>query len=70
MQSQSSRTVTWPSCKKQAEWTDENEYRPFCSKRCKLIDFGEWATGKHAIAGEALIEGDLSEGELQRQLEE
>ena len=70
MQSQPSRTVTCPSCKKQVEWADNNEYRPFCSKRCKLIDFGEWASGKHVIPGEPLIEGDLSEDELQRQIED
>lgn len=70
MQSQPSSTIACPSCKKEVEWTDENEYRPFCSKRCKLIDFGEWATGKHVIAGEALMEGDLSEDEFQSQLED
>ena len=70
MQSQPSRTVPCPSCKKEVEWTDENEYRPFCSKRCKLIDFGEWAAGKHLIAGEPLMEGDFSEDEFQRQLKD
>jgi endogenous inhibitor of DNA gyrase (YacG/DUF329 family) len=37
-------------------WTRDNQYRPFCCERCKLIDLGDWATGKHAIAGEALNE--------------
>ena len=26
-----------------------NAYRPFCSERCKLIDFGAWATEKYRV---------------------
>ena len=35
--------VECPTCQKKVEWKAENKYRPFCSERCKLIDFGEWA---------------------------
>lgn len=35
--------------------------RPFCSKRCKLIDFGEWATESHRIPGEELLDEEWSE---------
>ncbi len=41
-------TVPCPTCKKEALW-DGNNFRPFCSERCKLIDLGEWATGKYGI---------------------
>jgi len=41
-----------PTCMKPVPWTRDNEYRPFCSERCKLIDLGDWASGRHAIAGE------------------
>ena len=34
------------------EWAEKNESRPFCSERCRLIDFGEWANERRAIAGE------------------
>lgn len=27
-------------------------YFPFCGERCKLVDFGRWATGRYAIPGE------------------
>lgn len=27
----------------------DNPWRPFCSERCRLIDLGDWLTGKHAI---------------------
>lgn len=28
---------------KPVPWTQESQFRPFCSKRCQLIDLGEWA---------------------------
>jgi hypothetical protein len=52
MPEQKQRQVQCPSCGKSVAWIDSNKYRPFCSERCQLIDFGEWATEKHAIAGE------------------
>ena len=29
-----------------------NLFRPFCSERCKLIDLGNWASGKYVIPGD------------------
>jgi endogenous inhibitor of DNA gyrase (YacG/DUF329 family) len=29
-----------------------NPARPFCSARCKTIDFGQWVDGSYAIAGD------------------
>jgi endogenous inhibitor of DNA gyrase (YacG/DUF329 family) len=46
------KTVNCPTCQTLVEWTEKNESRPFCSERCRLIDFGEWATEGHRIAGE------------------
>lgn len=48
------RTVDCPNCNKPVEWTDANHYRPFCSKRCKLIDFGDWASERNSIAGDPI----------------
>ncbi|MDG6897551.1 DNA gyrase inhibitor [Actinobacillus delphinicola] len=45
-------TVKCPQCKKDVEWTSKNIYRPFCSKRCQLIDLGEWADEEKTIPGE------------------
>ena len=44
--------VTCPTCQKKVEWTKEQKNKPFCSERCKLIDLGDWAAEKNAIAGE------------------
>lgn len=55
MSEQKQRQVQCPTCEKNVTWIDSNKYRPFCSKRCQLIDFGEWATEKHSIAGEPVF---------------
>ncbi|OOF66964.1 DNA gyrase inhibitor YacG [Rodentibacter sp. Ppn85] len=41
--------VPCPICQKAVSWTTESPYRPFCSKRCQLIDLGEWAAEEKAI---------------------
>ena len=35
--------VSCPICSKPVPWSPESKYRPFCSKKCQLIDLGEWA---------------------------
>ena len=44
--------VRCPTCRKEIEWSTDNAFRPFCSKRCRLIDLGEWFNESHRIAGE------------------
>jgi endogenous inhibitor of DNA gyrase (YacG/DUF329 family) len=52
--------VKCPSCGKQVEYTG-NEFRPFCSERCKLLDFGAWADEEFALPAqtESLSEEDI-----------
>lgn len=54
--------VKCPTCAKEAEFTN-NEFRPFCSERCKLLDFGAWADEEFALPAEnaGLTEEDLQE---------
>lgn len=54
--------VKCPTCKKETEYTG-NEFRPFCSERCKLLDFGDWADGKFSLPTQetSLNEEDLEE---------
>ena len=61
--------VKCPNCGKEVEWSG-NEFRPFCSERCKLIDLGTWADGGYALPAEnvGLSEEDLRE--IERELEE
>ena len=59
--------VACPQCGKSVPWVESEKFRPFCSERCKLIDFGEWAEGERAIPGETLTlesEGSLTLDQL------
>jgi endogenous inhibitor of DNA gyrase (YacG/DUF329 family) len=40
--------VKCPQCSKLVEY-ENNPYRPFCSDRCKIIDLGDWASGKYSV---------------------
>lgn len=55
--------VNCPTCDKEVVWSKESKYRPFCSERCRLIDLGEWAAEKHAIAS---VEDDVFSEDLER----
>lgn len=52
-----------PTCQKTVYWNDDFPFRPFCSERCKLIDFGAWADERHHIPGDHL--DDFPEDRLQ-----
>jgi len=43
-------SVSCPTCSKSVVWRKESEFRPFCCKRCQLIDLGEWADEGHKIS--------------------
>lgn len=49
---QPSRIVRCPACGKPAKATPENAARPFCSRRCKLIDLGRWFNEDNRIPGD------------------
>lgn len=52
--------VNCPQCGKRVAWAPESAFRPFCSKRCQLLDLGAWAEESHRIGGEAAMdEADL-----------
>ncbi len=41
--------VNCPVCGKSVVWNTQSLFRPFCSKRCQLIDLGEWAAEEKRI---------------------
>jgi len=49
-----------PTCGKPVEWT-ENPSRPFCSERCKLIDFDRWASEDYRVPGQAISSTEIGE---------
>jgi len=42
--------VSCPQCKKDVLWQQSSAFRPFCSKRCQLIDLGEWADESNKVS--------------------
>jgi endogenous inhibitor of DNA gyrase (YacG/DUF329 family) len=61
--------VKCPRCGKKTEY-EGNEFRPFCSERCKLIDFGAWADEEYALPAEEAELTDEDADEIGRVLEQ
>lgn len=51
--------VNCPTCQKLVIWDESNPFRPFCSKRCQIIDLGEWAGEEKRI----ISQGDISDSD-------
>lgn len=47
--------VPCPTCGKAVEWSQKSLFRPFCSKRCQLIDLGKWAEEEKRIPSDVQI---------------
>lgn len=41
--------VHCPRCETRVPYDRRNPYRPFCSERCKQIDFGTWASERFRV---------------------
>ena len=63
MSDKSTTTVKCPTCETDVVWQPESEFRPFCSKRCQLIDLGEWANESNRIP-ESPSASSMSESEI------
>lgn len=46
-------SVPCPTCGQQVPWSQASRWRPFCSKRCKLLDLGDWLDENHRISDSA-----------------
>jgi uncharacterized protein len=53
MMNKKSFTLKCPTCRKETVWNG-NEFRPFCSERCRLTDLGNWASGEYRVPGAQL----------------
>lgn len=49
MQNRTHLIVACPQCGTEHAWDTANSFRPFCCKRCKLIDLGRWANEEYRI---------------------
>ncbi|MEK7854493.1 MAG: DNA gyrase inhibitor YacG [Acidobacteriota bacterium] len=59
--------VKCPYCGKEKEFSG-NEFRPFCSERCKLLDFGAWADEEYSLPAESRSMTDEEVDELEKAL--
>jgi len=60
------RLVICPQCKGAAVYAPSNPFRPFCSERCKNIDFGAWANEDFRMPDKGALEDQLTDpGALQ-----
>lgn len=49
-----------PECNKRVDWED-NPSRPFCSERCKLLDFDRWVSEDYRVPGNPLPTEDTGD---------
>ena len=52
----SKRIVTCPTCGGESVYAPENPFRPFCSERCKNVDFGAWASESYRVEAKPTTE--------------
>ena len=44
-----SRVVDCPGCGGPSLYRADNPWRPFCSERCRNLDFGAWASESYRV---------------------
>jgi len=54
--------IKCPTCGRETEY-EGNEFRPFCSERCKLLDLGAWADEEYTLPAES---GELTEADWEK----
>ena len=52
------KLVVCPGCASDSVYAASNPFRPFCSARCKNIDFGAWASEGFRLPADAPPEDD------------
>jgi endogenous inhibitor of DNA gyrase (YacG/DUF329 family) len=55
-----------PICRRQADPSPNNPFRPFCSERCRTIDLAAWASDSYRLPGEEADERVHSAAERDR----
>jgi endogenous inhibitor of DNA gyrase (YacG/DUF329 family) len=61
--------IKCPKCGKETQY-EGNEFRPFCSERCSLLDFGAWADEKYALPAEAQEVSEEDAAEIEKAFRE
>jgi uncharacterized protein len=53
------RIAACPRCGASTRLDSQNRWRPFCSERCKLVDLGNWMSGRYVVP----VEDQLPQGD-------
>lgn len=53
--------VRCPQCGRSIVYDTKNPFRPFCCRKCKLLDLGAWAAEERTIPGEKITEDEDAE---------
>ncbi len=53
------RIVRCPGCAGDSIYGPDNIFRPFCSARCKGLDFGAWASEEFLMAADVAPDEDV-----------
>lgn len=60
--------IKCPNCGTATKY-EGNEFRPFCSERCKMLDFGAWADEEYSLPAENSSMSDEEAAEIEKILE-
>lgn len=61
------KRVKCPECGKETDF-EGNEFRPFCSERCKLLDLGAWADEKYSLPAQSEQPSEEDFAEIEKAL--
>ena len=61
--------VKCPTCGRDVPF-EGNEFRPFCSERCQLLDFGAWADEQYSVPAENQAPTEEEMAELENALQD
>jgi endogenous inhibitor of DNA gyrase (YacG/DUF329 family) len=53
--------IRCPTCRREDVVDDDFRWRPFCSRRCKIIDLGNWLEEVYRISEPARDDGEGDE---------
>jgi len=57
--------IRCPTCSRDEEVPDGYQWRPFCSRRCKIIDLGNWLEEVYRVS-RPVLDADVGDGEGER----
>lgn len=54
-----------PICQRAEEVADDFKYRPFCSRRCKMVDLGNWLDEVYRFSSPLMPDTQIPEGNVE-----